>query len=48
MPSFSDIANIIQNWLNETFSPAWSLVFQMLIAGVCVIGLFATLGLILN
>ena len=47
MPSFYDIANIIQNWLNETFSPTWSLIFQMVIAGVCVIGLFATLGLVL-
>ena len=47
MISFSDITNNIQNWLDQTFSPAWSLAFQMIIAGVCVIGLFATLGLVL-
>ncbi len=47
MPSFYDIANNIQSWLNETFSPTWSLIFQMVIAGVLVIGLFATLGLVL-
>jgi hypothetical protein len=47
MWNFSDISNNIDQWLNETFSPTWVLIFEMLIVGVCVIGLFAMLGLIL-
>ena len=44
MPSFSDIANIIHNWLNQTFNPTWAIIMEMVIAGILVIGLFATLG----
>ena len=47
MWSLSNIANNIHNWLNEQFSPTWALIFEMVIAGVAVIGLFALLGLIL-
>ncbi|HNF43908.1 MAG TPA: NADH-quinone oxidoreductase subunit NuoH [Ferruginibacter sp.] len=47
MWSLTNIANSIHNWLNEQFSPTWALIFEMVIAGVAVIGLFALLGLIL-
>jgi NADH-quinone oxidoreductase subunit H len=47
MWNFSDISKTIDNWLNETFSPTWALIFEMLIVGICVISLFAMLGLIL-
>lgn len=47
MWSFSKITDIISTWLNQTFNPTWALIFQMVIAGVCVIGLFAALGLVL-
>ena len=47
MWSFSKIADIIHQWLNNTFSATWALIFEMVIAGVCVIGLFALLGLVL-
>ena len=47
MWSLSNIANSIDKWLHQTFSATWALVFEMVIAGVCVIGLFAVLGLIL-
>ena len=47
MWSLSNITSSIQNWLNETFSPTWSLIMQMVIAGIAVISLFAILGLVL-
>lgn len=47
MWSLSNITTIIQNWLHETFSPTWALVFEMVLVGVSVIGLFAILGLVL-
>lgn len=47
MWSFSNIANNIDRWLHETFSPTWALIMQMVIVGICVITLFAMLGLIL-
>ncbi len=47
MPSFSNIAKIIDSWLSEHFSATWTLIFEMVIAGVSVIGLFALLGLVL-
>src|SRR6476659_6212549 len=43
---FSKIANSIDQWLNSTFNPFWTLVFEMVIVGFCVIGLFAMLGLV--
>jgi NADH-quinone oxidoreductase subunit H len=47
MWSFSHIAEKIDSWLNEQFNPAWALVLEMLIVGICVISLFALLGLVL-
>jgi NADH-quinone oxidoreductase subunit H len=45
--SLSNIAIEIDKWLNQTFNPTWTLVFEMVIIGVCAIGLFAVLGLVL-
>jgi len=45
MFSLEGITNTIQDWLNATFNPTWVLIFQCVIVGVCVIGLFAVLGL---
>lgn len=47
MWSFSNIANNLHDWLNSNFNPTMALIIEMVIAGVAVIGLFATLGLIL-
>ncbi len=47
MWSLSNITNTINGWLHTTFNPTWALIFEMLIAGVSVISLFAILGLIL-
>jgi NADH-quinone oxidoreductase subunit H len=47
MWSFSHIAKIIHEWLNEHFNPTMTLIIEMVIAGVAVIGLFAALGLVL-
>jgi NADH-quinone oxidoreductase subunit H len=47
MWSFSNIADSIHQWLNQTFNSTLATIFEMVIAGVCVIGLFAFLGLVL-
>ena len=47
MWSFSNIANNIDAWLNQQFNPTLVLIIEMVIVGVCVIGLFAMLGLVL-
>lgn len=47
MWSFSNIANEIHEWLSNTFNPTWTMIIEMVIVGVCVIGLFAMLGLVL-
>ncbi len=47
MWSLSNITNTIDTWLNQTFNPTWAMIFEMVIAGVCVISLFAILGLVL-
>jgi NADH-quinone oxidoreductase subunit H len=47
MWSFSNIANNIDTWLNQQFNPTWALIIEMVIVGVCVITLFAMLGLVL-
>jgi NADH-quinone oxidoreductase subunit H len=47
MWSLSKITAIIHSWLTETFNPTWTLIIEMVIIGVAVIGLFAVLGLIL-
>lgn len=47
MWSFSHIANELHEWLSKTFNPTMTLIIEMVIAGVGVIGLFAALGLVL-
>jgi len=47
MWSLAGITASIQQWLQETFSPTWALILQMVIVGVSVISLFAVLGLVL-
>ena len=47
MWSLSHITDILNRWLVSNFSAAWVIVLQMLIAGICVISLFAILGLVL-
>jgi NADH-quinone oxidoreductase subunit H len=47
MWSLKDISGWVHTWLNETFSATWAMIFEMIVAGVCVIGLFAVLGLVL-
>ena len=47
MWSFSGISKFIDLWLNQTFNPTIAITIEMTIAGVCMIGLFAMLGLIL-
>jgi NADH-quinone oxidoreductase subunit H len=47
MWSFSQIANELDKWLNNTFNPTLVLIIEMVLAGVAVIGLFAGLGLVL-
>jgi len=45
--SLSNIANNIDQWLHQHCSATWALVFEMAIIGICVISLFAVLGLVL-
>ena len=47
MWSFSKIADIIHDWLNQTFNPTLATIIEMVIVGISVIGLFAILGLVL-
>jgi NADH-quinone oxidoreductase subunit H len=47
MWSLSGITTSIQNALNSAFNPTFALIAEMVIVGVCVIGLFAMLGLVL-
>jgi NADH-quinone oxidoreductase subunit H len=47
MWSFNNIADSIHKWLNLTFNPTLATIIEMVIVGVCVIGLFAVLGLVL-
>jgi NADH-quinone oxidoreductase subunit H len=47
MWSFSTIANNIHNWLSANFNPTWTIIIEMVMAGVAVISLFALLGLVL-
>ena len=47
MWSLSNITTAVQDWLQSIASPTWALVWQMVIVGVCVISLFAVLGLVL-
>ena len=47
MWSLSNITQTINGWLNQNFSPTWALIVEMVIVGICVISLFALLGLVL-
>lgn len=47
MWSLSKITESIDGWLHETFNPTVAIIFEMVIVGSLVIGLFATLGLVL-
>src|SRR3954468_18262289 len=47
MFSLEGITNSIQQWLYNTFNPTLALLFEFVIIGVLVIGLFAVLGLVL-
>ena len=47
MLSIENITHSIDVWLNSTFSPTAVLLLESLIVGLCVIGLFALLGLVL-
>ena len=47
MPSLENIANNIHQWLNNNFSAPWPMLIEFAIVGVCVISLFALLGLVL-
>lgn len=47
MWSINHITNNIDNWLARNCNPAWTMIIEMIMAGICVISLFAILGLIL-
>src|SRR5450432_1118870 len=47
MWSFSNISKSMDNWLATTFSATWTMIIEMVIAGIGVISLFALLGLVL-
>lgn len=47
MWSFKYIAQQLHNWLATQFDATWTLVIEMVLAGVAVITLFAVLGLVL-
>jgi NADH-quinone oxidoreductase subunit H len=47
MLSLEGITNSIHAWLNATFNPTMALLFEFVIVGLCVISLFAMLGLVL-
>jgi NADH-quinone oxidoreductase subunit H len=45
--SLYNISNNIHNWLSANFNPTWTIIIEMVMAGVAVISLFALLGLVL-
>ncbi len=47
MISLSEIANKIHLWISSLMNPFFTMLTEMVIIGVCVIGLFAVLGLVL-
>ena len=47
MFSLEHITASIHAWLNSSFPPAWALLLEFVLVGLCAIGLFATLGLVL-
>ena len=47
MPSFENIANTFDTWLNNTFASWLALTIEFVVVGILCIGLFAVLGLVL-
>ncbi len=47
MWSFSYITDQLHEWLSGIFNPTWTMVIEMILAGIAVICLFAGLGLVL-
>lgn len=47
MWSFSNIATDFDYWLSQQVNPTWTMIIEMIIAGIGAITLFATLGLVL-
>src|SRR5678816_1772102 len=47
MWSFENISHSIDTWLYDTFSPTTAMLVEFLIIAICIIGLFAVLGLVL-
>ena len=47
MPSLENISNQIHEWLNNNFGGPWPMLIEFAIVGVCIISLFALLGLVL-
>jgi NADH-quinone oxidoreductase subunit H len=47
MFTLEGITDSIYHWLNSTFNPTIALLMEFLIVGICAIGLFAVLGLVL-
>ena len=47
MFSLEGLTSSIHTWLKSSFNPAWALLLEFVLVGVCAIGLFATLGLVL-
>ncbi|HEU4575434.1 MAG TPA: NADH-quinone oxidoreductase subunit NuoH [Chitinophagaceae bacterium] len=47
MWNLENITDRLHNWLYDTFSPAWALLIEFVLVGLCIITLFALLGLVL-
>ncbi len=47
MWSFSEISKMIDVWLHQQFTRTFALTIEMVLAGICIISLFAVLGLVL-
>ncbi|HVZ56854.1 MAG TPA: NADH-quinone oxidoreductase subunit NuoH [Chitinophagaceae bacterium] len=47
MYGFEALTQALDRWLNGTFSPGWALLIEFVLVGLCVIALFAVLGLVL-
>lgn len=47
MFSLEGISHLVHQWLYNTFNPTVALLFEFVIIGILVIGLFAVLGLVL-
>lgn len=47
MPTLESIANSIHEWLYGTFNATVAMLLEFTIVGICIIGLFAMLGLVL-